>query len=174
MAELPRDLAANPVLGRWIRVGADGRIDVRVGKVELGQGILTALAQLAADELDADLADVRMQGADTVEGPDEGVTAGSLSISTCGQALRAAAANVRTLFTAAAARAWDLAPEKVAVDSGRITGPDGQTTTYAELAAEVDLDVPAEAGIPLATAGAYTGSDVARLDLPDKIAGRPR
>ena len=54
-AALPKDLAANPVLARWIRVGPDGRIDVRVGKVELGQGILTALAQLAADELDAAL-----------------------------------------------------------------------------------------------------------------------
>src|SRR4029079_12662590 len=97
MTALPRDLAKNPVLARWITVGADGRIDVRVGKVELGQGILTALAQLAADELDADLADVRMLGADTAHGPDEGLTAGSLSISTCGPALRAAAANVRML-----------------------------------------------------------------------------
>ena len=53
---LPKDLAANPILSRWIRVDPAGGIDVRVGKVELGQGILTALAQLAADELGADLA----------------------------------------------------------------------------------------------------------------------
>lgn len=72
---LPKDLAANPVLGRWIRVHPDGEIRVRVGKVELGQGILTALAQLAADELDVDLADVRMQPADS-DGPDEGTTSG--------------------------------------------------------------------------------------------------
>jgi CO/xanthine dehydrogenase Mo-binding subunit len=171
---LPKDLAANPVLSRWIGVRPDGRIDVRVGKVELGQGILTALAQLAADELGVDLADLRMHPADTVDGPDEGVTAGSLSISTSGPALRAAAANVRLLFAAAAARAWGLAPEKVTVASGRITGPDGQSTGYGELAAEVDLDVPAGTGVPLATGGPYTGTDAARLDLPDKIAGRPR
>jgi nicotinate dehydrogenase subunit B len=171
---LPKDLAANPILSRWIRVHPDGRVDVRVGKVELGQGILTALAQLAADELGVDLADVRMRPADTAEGPDEGVTAGSLSISTSGPALRAAAADVRARFAAAAAGRWDLAPEKVTVTSGRFTGPDGQSTTYGELAGEVDLDVPAEAGVPLTTTGTYTGTDVARLDLPDKIAGRPR
>jgi CO/xanthine dehydrogenase Mo-binding subunit len=171
---LPKDLAANPVLSRWITVDPGGGIDVRVGKVELGQGILTALAQLAADELGVDLADLRMHPADTADGPDEGVTAGSLSISTSGPALRTAAANVRMLFAAAAARAWDLAPEKVTVASGRITGPDGQSTGYAELADGVDLDVPAQAGVPLATGGTCTGTDAPRLDLPDKIAGRPR
>ncbi|HEY7101090.1 MAG TPA: molybdopterin cofactor-binding domain-containing protein [Mycobacteriales bacterium] len=173
-AVLPKDLAANPVLARWIRVGGDGRIGVRVGKVELGQGILTALAQLAADELDADLADVRMLGADTADGPDEGVTAGSLSISTCGPALRAAAANVRMLFVTAAARDWHVDPSTVIVHSGRIAGPEGQRSSYGELAARVDLEVPADATVPVKAAGRFAGTDVPRLDLPDKITGRPR
>ena len=173
-AVLPKDLAANPILSRWIRVRTDGRIDVRVGKVELGQGILTALAQLAADELGVDLAAIRMLPADTAGGPDEGVTAGSLSVSTSGPALRAATAHVRTLYAAAAARAWDLDPAKVAVAAGRFTDPDGRSLTYGELAGAVDLDVPAEAGLPLTTDGPYTGTDAPRLDLPDKIAGRPR
>jgi CO/xanthine dehydrogenase Mo-binding subunit len=171
---LPKDLAANPVLARWIRVGPDGRISVRVGKVELGQGILTALAQLAADELDADLADVRMLGADTADGPDEGLTAGSLSISTCGPALRAAAANVRMLFVTAAARGWRVDPSTVTVHSGRFTGPEGQRSSYRELAARVDLEVPADPTVPVKAAGRFAGTDVPRLDLPDKIAGRPR
>ena len=173
-AVLPKDLAANPVLARWVRVGPDGRIDVRVGKVELGQGILTALAQLAADELDADLADVRMLGADTADGPDEGVTAGSLSISTCGPALRAAAANVRMLFATAAARDWRVDPSTVTVHSGRFTGPEGQRSSYGELAVRVDLEVPADPTVPVKAAGRFAGTDVPRLDLPDKIAGRPR
>jgi len=173
-AVLPRDLAANPVLARWIRVGPDGRIDVRVGKVELGQGILTALAQLAADELDADVADVRMLGADTAAGPDEGITAGSLSISTCGPALRAAAANVRMLFVTAAARDWRVDPSTVTVHSGRFSGPEGQRSSYRELAAEVDLDLPADATVPVKADGRFAGTDVPRLDLPDKVAGRPR
>jgi nicotinate dehydrogenase subunit B len=171
---LPKDLAANPVLARWVRVGRDGRIDVRVGKVEIGQGILTALAQLAADELDADLADVRMLGADTADGPDEGLTAGSLSISTCGPALRAAAANVRMLFVTAAARDWRVDPSTVTVHSGRFTGPEGQRSSYAELSARVDLEVPADPTVPVKPAGRFAGTDVPRLDLPDKVAGRPR
>ena len=173
-ASLPKDLAANPVLARWIRVGADGRIDVRVGKVELGQGILTALAQLAADELDADLADVRMLGADTAHGPDEGLTAGSLSISTSGPALRAAAANVRMLFVTATARDWQVDPSTVTVHSGRLAGPEGQHSSYGELAAQVDLEVPADPTVPVRAGGRFAGTDVPRLDLPDKVAGRPR
>jgi len=173
-AILPKDLAANPVLARWIRVGTDGRIDVRVGKVELGQGILTALAQLAADELDADLAHVRMLGADTADGPDEGLTAGSLSISTCGPALRAAAANVRMLFVTVAARDWRVDPSTVTVHSGRLAGPEGQHSSYGELAARVDLEVPADPSVPVKAGGRFAGTDVPRLDLPDKVAGRPR
>jgi CO/xanthine dehydrogenase Mo-binding subunit len=173
-AVLPKDLAANPVLARWIRVGPGGRIDVRVGKVELGQGILTALAQLAADELDAELADVRMLGADTAAGPDEGLTAGSLSISTCGPALRAAAANVRMLFVTAAARDWRVDPSTVTVHSGRFTGPEGQRASYGELAGRVDLELPADPTVPVKAGGRFAGTDVPRLDLPDKIAGRPR
>ena len=171
---LPKDLAANPVLARWITVGSDGRIDVRVGKVELGQGILTALSQLAADELGVDLADVRMLGADTAAGPDEGNTAGSLSVSTSGPALRAAAANVRMLFVTAAARDWRVDPSTVTVHSGRFTGPEGQRGSYGELAARVDLEVPADPTVPARAGGKLAGTDVPRLDLPDKVAGRPR
>jgi CO/xanthine dehydrogenase Mo-binding subunit len=171
---LPKDLAANPVLARWIRVGPDGRFDLRVGKVELGQGILTALAQLAADELGADLGNVRMLGADTAAGPDEGITAGSMSISTCGPALRAVAANVRALFVTAAARAWRVDPSTVTVHSGRFTGPEGQRSSYGELAGAVDLEVPADPAVPTTTAARFAGTDAPRLDLPDKVAGRPR
>ncbi len=84
----------------------DGRIGLRVGKVELGQGILTALAQLAADELDIDLAQLQMLPASTGLGPNEGLTAGSLSVSDSGPAVRLVAANVRALFRQAAAQRW--------------------------------------------------------------------
>ncbi|GLY99149.1 oxidoreductase [Actinoplanes sp. NBRC 103695] len=146
MAALPKDLAANPILSRWITVHRDGTVDLRVGKVELGQGILTALAQIAADELGVGLASVRMRAAGP-DGPDEGVTAGSMSVTDAGAAVRVAAANVRALF------------------AGR---------PFAEHADEVDLDVPADPDVPLNAAGALVGRDVPRLDLPDKVYGRPR
>ena len=152
MAELPRDLAANPRLSRWIQVRDDGTIGVRVGKVELGQGIVTALAQIAADELGVDIAAIRMLPAGP-DGPDEGITAGSMSIMDSGAAVRMAAANVRARFAAAAGT---------------------PTFSYADLAASVDLDVPADPDVPVRRSGSLVGSDVPRLDLPDKVFGRPR
>ena len=71
MADLPESLAANPVLGQWLRIDSDGTVEVRSGKVELGQGVLTALAQIAAEELDVDIARVRMTAAATDRSPDE-------------------------------------------------------------------------------------------------------
>jgi CO/xanthine dehydrogenase Mo-binding subunit len=154
MAELPRDLALNPMLSQWITVHPDGTIDVRVGKVELGQGIVTALAQLAADELEVGIATIRMLPAGS-DSPDEGLTAGSLSITNAGPAVRLAAANVRARFQAAAGN---------------------NPFSYADLAGSVDLFVRADPDVPLRSTDArsLTGTDVPRLDLPDKIFGRPR
>jgi CO/xanthine dehydrogenase Mo-binding subunit len=174
---LPTDLAANPVLSRWVAVDPDGVVAVRVGKVEFGQGILTALAQLAADELDVELARVRMLPASTASGPDEGFTAGSMSISDAGPALRLVAANVRALFVREAARRFGVDPGEVTVDAGRISGPAGApATSYGELSDAVDLDVRVDAGVAVKAPGQQrlTGTSALRLDLPDKVAGRPR
>jgi len=75
---LPVSLVANPKLSSWVKFGADGQVTLCPGKVEIGQGIVTALAQIAADELDIDLARVRMVRATTAGSPNEGVTSGSL------------------------------------------------------------------------------------------------
>ncbi|MFG1710303.1 molybdopterin cofactor-binding domain-containing protein [Nonomuraea sp. M3C6] len=154
-----------------VSVGPDGVISVRAGKVELGQGVLTALAQIAADALGADLAQVRMLPARTGEGPDEGLTAGSMSIARSGPALRAACARVRAACTAEAARRWDVSPDQVTVRRGEFRYGD-QTTTYAGLAKAVDL----ETGEPPIQdePAVFVGVSVPRLDLPDKVAGRPR
>jgi CO/xanthine dehydrogenase Mo-binding subunit len=100
--KLPVSLAANPRLSSWVRFAEDGEVTVSPGKVEIGQGIVTALAQIAADELDVDIARVRMVRASTVASPNEGVTSGSLSIQHSGRALRYACAEIRQLFIAAA------------------------------------------------------------------------
>ena len=83
------------MLDAWIRINADGTATVFTGKVELGQGIVTALAQIAAEELDLPLARVSMISGDTGRTPNEGMTAGSQSIENSGTALRMAAAEVR-------------------------------------------------------------------------------
>ena len=175
--ELPPNLSANPLLSQWVRVREDGSIDVQVGKVELGQGILTALAQVAAEELEIPVDQVRMVPADTERGPDEGVTSGSLSISTSGSALRVACANVRMLFVRAAARRWQVDEGVVVVENGVIrTKCASHATSYAEVAAEVDLEVAPDPTVTIrpADSARVVGSSVPRLDLPDKIRGRPR
>jgi len=174
---LPKNLAANPMLSRWVRVHTDGVVDVRVGKVELGQGILTALAQLAADELDVDLAQVRMLPANTATGPNEGTTAGSMSVADSGPAVRLVAANVRALFVREAARRWQVDAAQVTVVAGLIASAQAPgTTSYAELADAVDLEVAADAGVPVKTLEEQrvVGTSAPRLDLPDKVAGRSR
>ena len=174
--QLPKDLVANSILSRWITVLPDGRIGLRVGKVELGQGILTALAQLAADELDVELAQVQMLAANTASGPDEGLTSGSMSISDSGPAVRLVAANVRDRFRRAAAQRWQVEAEQISIVNGRIAGPEGNLSSYADLAETVDLDVRVDPAVPLKPLeqARLTGASVARLDLPDKVAGRPR
>ena len=64
-APLPPGLARNSRLDRWVEIRTDGVVEVRTGKVEIGQGITSALAQIAAEELDVDYARIRMIPADT-------------------------------------------------------------------------------------------------------------
>ena len=162
---------------RRVSVAADGTISVRVGKVELGQGIVTALAQIAADELDADLRQIRMLPANTTEGPDEGTTAGSMSVAQSGAALRQECAEVRMLFLAEAAQRLREEPARIVVDRGVFSTGDGlRRTSYGELAEAVDLrQDTAIAATPKDVADLrIVGTDVPRLDLPDKVRGLPR
>ena len=69
---LPLSLARNTRLDRWVAVRPDGVIEIRTGKVEIGQGIISTLAQIAAEELDVDYARIRMIPADTGRSPNEG------------------------------------------------------------------------------------------------------
>ena len=103
VSPLPADLAANPVLARWLDFSRDGEVMIRTGKVEYGQGIWTALAQVAAEELQVTLARVRVALVSTSTSPDEGVTAGSRSVQDSGSALRQACAQARDLLLATAA-----------------------------------------------------------------------
>src|SRR6266516_4373609 len=101
-AKLPVSLAANPKLSSWLKFSAQGQVTVSPGKVEIGQGIVTALAQIAADELDVDLSRVRMVRASTAGSPNEGITSGSLSVQQSGRALRHVCAQIRRIFLDAA------------------------------------------------------------------------
>lgn len=175
MPLLPASLKAQPRLSRWLQLQEDGTVLVRTGKVELGQGIVTALAQLVAGTLGVALARIRMQPADTQRSPDEGVTAGSLSVQESGAALRQVCTEARALLLAEAARRLGVNPEVLEVDDGRILVPGGGAhTSYWELADAGLLEQDATGQVPLLTPGDIVGRSEARLDLPDKIFGRPR
>jgi nicotinate dehydrogenase subunit B len=173
---LPKDLAVNPLLSTWLGIEAD-RVLVRVGKVELGQGILTALGQIAAEELNVRPDRVVMVAADTAAAPDEGFTAGSMSVTDSGAALRQVCAEARRLLIRAAAGKAGCDPGGLSVVDGVIRDAGGRhLTTYWELAAEVSLDVEATGeAIPVASGRRPSRApDLPRLDLPDKVFGRPR
>ncbi len=90
------------------------------GRVEFGQGVLTAMAQIAADELDVSLARISVRSGDTATTPNEGYTAGSQSIQSGAMALRQACADVRALFVAAAADTLECDPNELSVRDGTI------------------------------------------------------
>ena len=174
--DLPPSLKANPRLGNWLRILPAGIVEVRSGKVELGQGVLTALAQITAEELDIDVTRVRMLAAETGTSPNEGYTAGSMSVQYSGAALRLVSAEVRWIYLDVAARLWRLPVAGLTVADGTITAPDGRCTSYWELAADELLDRPASGGVEPKSPADYriVGTSVPRVDLPDKLAPRPR
>ena len=85
---LPASLVENPRLDRWIRFQPDRTVRIATGKVEMGQGIVTAIGQIAADELDVPFGRVTVMSGDTTEGPDEIYTTSSLSVDVSGGSVR--------------------------------------------------------------------------------------
>lgn len=171
---LPPSLAANPRLSTWLTAHPDGSFDLCVGKVEIGQGIATALVQIATQELGLGPGRVGPVATNTDFSPDEGITAGSLSVTMSGAAVRRVSAEVRLLFQRAAAHRAGLSEDMISFTAGQFITPTGDSYGYADLAGCVDLDV--DAGDPTLEV-TYLDSDAAsipRLDLPDKIFGRPR
>jgi nicotinate dehydrogenase subunit B len=102
-AALPGSLNTNRMLDAWLRIDPNGTVTIFTGKIELGQGIGTALAQIAADELDVNLERIQIVSGDTARTPNEGLTAGSLSMEQSGTALRFACAEARDVLVSAAA-----------------------------------------------------------------------
>jgi nicotinate dehydrogenase subunit B len=175
-AALPPLLAANPRLDGWVAFTPDRRVAVSTGRVEIGQGVLTAMLQIAAEELDVAPGRIKLQSGDTELTPNEGYTAGSQSIQFGGVALRLACAEVRGLFLDhLAARSGhgraDLSVRDGAfLHRGEPTGDD-----YWSLAGAVDLACPATGSAATKRARDYAivGQSLPRVDLAAKVFGEP-
>lgn len=172
-AALPGDLKKAPMTDAWIRIGSDGSIGVITGKAELGQGIGTAIVQVAAEELGVTPGTMTLTMADTALTPDEGMTAGSHSMQDSATAIRIAAATARQILVAAAARQFGLQASDLDVRDGSVHAPGGRSLTFASLAAAAPLHVPADPQAPLRDPSRYkvVNTDWPRIDIPAKLTG---
>lgn len=172
-APLPGSLNRNRMLDAWLRIDPNGTVTIFTGKIELGQGIGTALSQIAADELDVNLERLEVVSGDTARTPNEGQTAGSLSVEHSGTALRFACAEAREILVSAAATKLGVPVGDLKVSDGTVTAPGGASLTYWELVRDADLkrEATAKAKPKTPAEHRWVGKSIARRDIPKKFTG---
>ena len=164
-------------LDDWLAIGKDGQVTAFSGKVELGTGTLTALAQIVAEELELSIDRVHMVMGDTDLTPNEGYTAGSMTVVMSGTALRQAAAEARHVLLEMASEELDANIDELNLSDGVISvihDPE-RRTTFARLMGGKTFDREVPSDVPLKPPQEYriVGKSNPRLDLPAKIAGKP-
>jgi nicotinate dehydrogenase subunit B len=169
----PGSLKAAPFLDSWIRIDADGTITAFTGKAELGQGFKTAFQQIAAEELDVPIESLKVVTADTRLTANEGYTSGSQSMQNSGTAIQNAAAQVRELLVAEAARRLELPVENFRTENGAVISPNGERFGYGDLVAADMLHVQAQPKSKLKDPSTFKimGQPVPRIDIPAKVTG---
>jgi nicotinate dehydrogenase subunit B len=172
-APLPGSLSKAPYLDAWIRIDADGKISVFTGKAELGQGIKTAIVQVAAEELKVEPSQIHLVTADTRLTADEQYTAGSHSLQDSGTAVRNAAAQVREILLGKAAERFASSSDRLRVARGRIIAEDDRSVGYGQLVEGNVLHIQAQPTSVLTPPDQFTqlGRSVPRLDIPAKVTG---
>jgi CO/xanthine dehydrogenase Mo-binding subunit len=169
-------LDKNPTIGHWLDFSTPDKVTLLVGKVDFGQGISTALSQIAADELDVALSQLILKPINTQDSPDEGVTSGSFSIEHSGGAVRMACASIRAVAIARFCAASGATPASVTIRDGVLSASSSQhVMTYWDLhlndqaSEKVSMDAPQKPP----SEHRYVGTAVARLDLEKKLFGGP-
>ncbi|MGH7782103.1 MAG: molybdopterin cofactor-binding domain-containing protein [Candidatus Binataceae bacterium] len=171
---LPWSLQENPRLEDWVDFSEPGVVRAFTAKVELGQGIVTAMAQIAADELRLPLSRITVLSGDTRFSPNESYTAGSMSVEIGGTSLRIACAEVREAIVGKAAQMLETDASRLTVEDGAILldgAPSG--LDYWKVAPNVDLTrrIVEAAQLSNPRGASYIGKSVARFDLPRKVTG---
>ncbi len=175
-ASLPPSLERSPELDEWLQINTDGTVTLLAGKVEYGQGILTSLAQLAAEELDVRLDRIRVVPAETGRTPNEGMTVGSMSLMTTGNAVRIVAAEARHYLLSMAFEELEADLGDLTVEDGRINDPlSGRSVTYWDLMGGRTFGRKVTGTVPLKSFETYglVGQPAGRLDLHAKVTGAP-
>lgn len=174
--ELPEVMHEYAAINAWLEVLADGRIRVFTGKLELGQGIRTAVAQVAAEELYLEMADVEVILAETGRTPDEGYTAGSGSIENSAMAVRYAAASARQKLLELAARKLNTSTAQLDLARGKISTKTGnRTLTFAEVLDGRQFTDEVSSSVILKPKDQYrlVGKAVPRDDISLMVSGEP-
>ena len=169
----------SPDFNAFVHIGADGRVTMLVGKIEMGQGAMTSLPQLAAEELHVSLASVDVVIGDTDLCPFDMGTFGSLSVRTLGPVLRAAAAEARTvLVQMAAEKARRRRAADLDVKDGVITSRTdrGKHVSYGELTAgkRIERRIDGKAALEAVANFKIVGTSPRRRDAVDKVTGRAK
>lgn len=173
---LPGDLRENPRINAWLEILADGRVRVLTGKIELGQGIRTAVAQMAAEELDLDMNQVEVLLAETGRTPNEGYTAGSNSIEASATAVRYAAAAARQKLLQLAAQKWNTPADQLEFAKGIITDkPNRRSATLAEILdnRQITDEVRMPVTLKQKEKYQYVGKAIPRDDVKRIVTGQP-
>jgi nicotinate dehydrogenase subunit B len=161
----------------FLAIDIEGRVLAYSGKVDLGTGILTALTQIVAEELDVPMSHVTVVQGDTALTPDQGTTSGSLSIQNGGAQLRRAAATARRALLQKGAAELGLDVSALVIRDGIViakTPPNGgRQLPIGTLVGGMSLALRLENDAPLKAPADYTtvGKTVPRLDIPDKVSG---
>jgi len=158
----------------WFEIKADNSILFHSPKVEMGQGTLTGLAQIAADELEVDLENMQVVHASSISGNvDLFGTGGSTSINSLWVPLRELAATMRQMMLHEAARIWEVEADGLTAEQGKVKGA-GKEITYGEIVQRVqEWEVPSTPPLKEMSAYRYIGRPVPRVDLEDKVLGKP-
>jgi isoquinoline 1-oxidoreductase len=176
-ARFPGRQAGPTDFNTYLRIGADGRVACFVGKVELGQGSMTAVAQLLAEELDVPYDSVDMVMGDTDRCPYDMGTFGSMCVRMLGPVVRAAGAEARAVLLQMAGEQFQSPPERLQVRAGVITDPlaPNKRVTYAQLVQGKRIERHLEK-VPLKTAASFTiiGKSQRRKDALEKVTGKAK
>lgn len=169
----PKTVSLTEVDG-FLAIGADGRVTVFSGKVDLGTGVRTALMQIAAEELDVALEQIHVVQGDTLLTPDQGATISSVSISRGGVEVRRAAATARAALVEEAARRWALAPGGLTTQAGAVVAADGRRLAYAQLVGGRSFSLKVDPKVRTKDPSSYTivGRSIPRVDIPAMVTGQ--
>ena len=169
----PKSVAKGAV-DSWLTIGPDNRVTIFCGKVDLGTGARTALAQLAAEELDVSFERIEMVMGDTATTPDQWLTAGNLTIFQGGSELRRAAASARRALVERAAQRLGVSAGELTVEDGvvRVTANRERSLRYGDLIGDgVKLEVDTKIELKNASTYKVIGKSIPRVDIPAKVTG---